>query len=1122
MSLIQSWTRTVQKVIEILEYASDPGPTGEFFRQTILTSFDETFDEAAFEAALTSAQAFWKSSNVLLERWQAPENEPDLAGLIELLSNLDGMVSAVGALDVHLDPEAPGRLFGALISKVLVEEHPIFSILMTWSGLLDTNLIETPALYSSDVLPGFLPLGGEATFRFDRLVDLFQSPTKYLEEVKDRAFVKAASLETAERLVAPVLGRAFDVMGWQVETIPPALLPEDEPWLQVEQGNWAYELSTTLDPENSATDLALSVGICRHEAAFGALFQLEQPTLSLDYSNETWQVEATLSSAPNALAIGGFGVFFEDGVSDSTLKLVLRRLVDSAQPISIGVDGVLKLIFGEPRLEIEVQGPDEPALRLASVANVGIELGSKESDSFISSLFSSTDQAPVNVEVGVNWSPDRGLYLTGSGDLTLTLPIHLPESSPVQLNQTTLGLRLGTDDKPFGLELGTGISATLGPLLLQVERLGLRVVFNDDDVLGAAPDVEFMPPLGVGLAIETPAVSGGGYLYFNHDDSKYAGALALSMGALSLRALGLVTTKLPGGEDGFSMVVVITADFEPIQLGFGFTLNGVGGILGINRSVEVDVLRLGLKQGILDSVLLSDNVSAKTFLERAPQMLSVLDEVFPSARDQYLFGPIITLGWGTPTLITARLGVIIELPNPLRLILLGTIKVLLPVPEAPIVDLRLDVLGILEPTQKRVSIDASLYDSRIGVFGVSGDMAFRMRWGDDAMFLLSIGGFHPAYEVLEPLPELRRMSLSLGQGDDPRMALEAYLALTSNSVQMGARLELYASEFGYALRGKLGFDALVYFDPFAVLVDIFGKIALSKKGSTSKIMSVDISASLNGPGPWRVNGRAAFKVLGFEYELSFQKAFGQPADPEIPVVEIWPLLQASVSSPLSWASQLPNQRDGLTLEAPQEQSSVLVHPSSQLEMQQKVVPLELGIERFGSARPQSDDAYFKVVDLEVDGQPVGFKSVEGQFAPGEYLNLTDQEKLSRPAFESLGAGVLAQVQEGYAIGDMVTRNVAYERLVIDKQYIQPTPDLDLTLIWDSDVAVASVGKSAPHERHNHTSRYSDTSLGLTLRDPTFVTSQTDELTTVSSAETYVKRAQDDLPGPILRTYEVNA
>ena len=61
---------------------------------------------------------------------------------------------------------------------------------------------------------------------------------------------------------------------------------------------------------------------------------------------------------------------------------------------------------------------------------------------------------------------------------------------------------------------------------------------------------------------------------------------------------------MPDGAKGFSLVVIIFAEgFAPIQLGFGFALTGIGGLLAINRTFDEEALRAGLKNHTLDSVL---------------------------------------------------------------------------------------------------------------------------------------------------------------------------------------------------------------------------------------------------------------------------------------------------------------------------------------------------------------------------------------------------------------------------------------------------------------------------------------------------------------------------------------
>ena len=94
---------------------------------------------------------------------------------------------------------------------------------------------------------------------------------------------------------------------------------------------------------------------------------------------------------------------------------------------------------------------------------------------------------------------------------------------------------------------------------------------------------------------------------------------------------------------------MISAEFTPIQLGFGFTLNGVGGLLGLNRTANVDRLVSGLRDQTLANLLFPTDIVAN-----ADRILSDLRQVFPAARGRFVFGPMAKIGWGTPDAADGR------------------------------------------------------------------------------------------------------------------------------------------------------------------------------------------------------------------------------------------------------------------------------------------------------------------------------------------------------------------------------------------------------------------------------------------------------------------------------------
>src|SRR5207247_7838145 len=116
-------------------------------------------------------------------------------------------------------------------------------------------------------------------------------------------------------------------------------------------------------------------------------------------------------------------------------------------------------------------------------------------------------------------------------------------------------------------------------------------------------DIWFKPPTGIGLAVSAGPIQGGGFISFDDTNKRYAGIIALEVFSVKVSAIALIDTKLPDGRPGYSFLIIISVEFFPIQLSFGFTLNGVGGICGIHRTINAEALRQGVYAGSLDSIM---------------------------------------------------------------------------------------------------------------------------------------------------------------------------------------------------------------------------------------------------------------------------------------------------------------------------------------------------------------------------------------------------------------------------------------------------------------------------------------------------------------------------------------
>jgi hypothetical protein len=670
----------------------------------------------------------------------------------------------------------------------------------------------------------------------------------------------------------------------------------------------------------------------------------------------------------------------------------------------------------------------------AEVDRARLLVGTDETDGFLSQMLPDGGlESEFELLIGV--ATDTGIYFEGSATLEIQIPTHI-SLGPVELVSMTIEVPVGGGELP--VQLGTNVKAELGPLQATVKGLGLTANFSFPGGMdGNLGPVNLKPgfkwPTGVGLAIDAQAVKGGGFLDIDRPNNRYVGILQLEIQEIiDVTAVGLITTKLPGGKEGFSLLILISAEFQPIQLGMGFTLNGVGGLLGLHRTMVIDVLREGVRDNSLKSVLFPEDPVAN-----AMQIISDLRAAFPPHEGQFVIGPMAKIGYGTPSIITLELGLVIELSDPVRVAILGVLKAILPEEESALIKIQVNFLGTIDFEAGKFTFDASLFDSRLLVFDLSGDMAVRLFWKGDPQFLLSVGGFHPSFEPPPlDLPAMRRLALQLSDGGNPRLRLETYFAITSNTVQFGAKLELYAAAGPFNAYGFLAFDVLFQFSPFYFIASIGAMLAL--RAGSSTLASISLSLSLEGPTPWKAKGTAKLKLFWFlTVKVRFSTTWGDRRDTLLEDVAVLDRVVEALTDKKNWQSALPNQRNLLVSlkEIAPIEDEVVVHPFGGLNIGQKVVPLNVTIDKFGNAKP-SDFNEFSITNHRAGGAPIASTDIHNtkdHFAPAQFFEKSDAEKLSADSFVKFDAGFALGTSEQLESSHYVKREVTYELHYIDSQ-----------------------------------------------------------------------------------------
>ena len=451
------------------------------------------------------------------------------------------------------------------------------------------------------------------------------------------------------------------------------------------------------------------------------------------------------------------------------------------------------------------------------------------------------------------------------------------------------------------------------------------------------------------------------------------------------------------------------------------------------------------------------------------------------------------IGWGTPTLIAIELGVLIELPSPVRLVLLGQVTVAIPAKELAIIDIHVDVLGVLDFEGQRISVDASLHDSSVAGFPVIGDLAFRLSWGDAPSFALSVGGLNPAFQPPPGFPALKRVTVSLGFDDNPRISVQGYLAVTSNTLQFGALAQVYAASGGFNVKGWLGFDALFVFSPFSFSVDYSAGMSLCHGSST--IAGVQVQGTLSGPKPWHIQGKACISVLFFDICVPFDAMFGDSTPNPLPTADPWPPLRDALQNPQSWSAVLPPQVSRVvSLLPPVDPNLVLLDPVGGAEVRERVVPLDRPIAKFGEATPVGPDGWVvSGVTIGTNDAPPWVPTTD-YFARAQFEQLTDAEKVSIPSFERMDAGV-ALSSDAVRAGPAMSTALTYETLIIDSPWSgRRLPDYHLTLSAQLSMALNGAAARSPL-RNVGGVKFANPAAGNVsiLGDESYVIASTDDL-----------------------------
>jgi len=606
------------------------------------------------------------------------------------------------------------------------------------------------------------------------------------------------------------------------------------------------------------------------------------------------------------------------------------------------------------------------------------------------------DSLRLESDLSISYMQGEGLKIDGSTNGALQLRFVVPlnfqidaGALKVTISHVQVSIELLPKDGTFYLrvQLKHGAQAQLGPVNIQMDGAGISF-----GRLESGKSYLPEPPNGIGLLVDAGPVNGGGFLT-RTSDGEFGGAMQLHVMGIGVSAFGLYK-PLPSGGASFVGLLGIRFPFPGIQLSWGFALNGVGGLIGVNRRADTDMLRDRLSSGAAGNVLFCEDP-----MKQAPSLLNDLRLFFPEQIGVFVVGPTFQISW--LEMLRLDLGVFIELPGPRKVFIAGSARMTIGASEKlALVNLRLDFIGGIDAVKQLVFFRAGLVHSHImNILDITGDAALMLGYGPGGYFLFSVGGFHPSFNP-GPLdvPRLTRAGASMSTSivADAWLKLGMYLAVTPGTLQLGARVEAGLKIGPIKAHGWFEFDALIKYHPFYFEARIAAGFNVEIKGVS--LCGVTVEGTMSGPGPVVIHAKASVKVLFVKVSGNVTLRLGsEKGDTVVPIGSVVEHLRPELSKQQNLRAE-GDDHSVILRPRPDTTSVLRIAPVGALIWEQKRVPLGLDFERLEGV----DLGGVHCLHIEC---PLSSVDQKDWFGAGTYLKLSDAEALNQARFSREQSGL---------------------------------------------------------------------------------------------------------------------
>ncbi len=436
---------------------------------------------------------------------------------------------------------------------------------------------------------------------------------------------------------------------------------------------------------------------------------------------------------------------------------------------------------------------------------------------------------------------------------------------PVHISKFNLAY---TDGK---LSMDINGELTLAGIALSFQGMGIKMKFPPKDI----SDVSFqLHGLGVNVNKGSLRIAGG-FITLDDNFDNFMGMLAITAGSIGMQAFGGYATTTP--QPSFFIFVNVEV---PIGGPPFFFVDGLSGGFGLNRRFIMpnfeELPTFPLLPGLANNPI---PPGAPASIDDVTTVLTKLAKFIPPKANAYW----IAAGLGFTSFEIIQVNALLEVSfgTGFQLGLLGSAALSIPEPEEPIAYIQLVFEVDFDSEQGFLGIFAEITPASF-VFSSSchlmGGFAFYTwyKGEHEGDFLVSIGGYHPAFVKPAWYPAVPRLGMNWDMGI-LKISGQSYFALTPHMLMAGLEMKAVFDISIVKATFDAGFDFLLGWKPFFYLADAY--IHLSVELHLLFTIHFQVGVDLNIWGP-EFGGVAKVDLSIFSFSIHFgSKA---PTPPPIP------------------------------------------------------------------------------------------------------------------------------------------------------------------------------------------------------------------------------------------------